>query len=186
MKRFSELIYERPDFEAEKKAAKKYILDIRNAKSPDELAEIFQREDERSRHMWTMYDLAYIRNTINTADPFYEEEMNAFYREIGELSLLGQTAEESILQSPFKEGIEERFGTPILQRMEINQSLVSTEVVDDMEIESGLCQEYNRLVSSCTREFQGEICNFSKLSKYMQDVDRQVRKKSIPCVGIYV
>ena len=178
MKQFSELLYERPDFKTEKEAVKKYASDIMNAQSPEELAEIFQREDQRSRHMWTMYDLAYIRNTIDTTDSFYEGEMNAFYEEMGELSLLYQKAESSILQSPFRKGIEERFGALILQRMEMNQNLVSTEVVDDMELESGLCQEYNRLVASCVREFHGETCNFAKLSKFMQDADRKVRKEA--------
>ena len=70
MKQFSELLYERPDFKTEKEAVKKYASNIMNAQSPEELAEIFQREDQRSRHMWTMYDLAYIRNTIDTTDSF--------------------------------------------------------------------------------------------------------------------
>ena len=55
---------------------------------------------------------------------------------------------------------------------------MSPNVVEDLTEESRLCQEYNRLVSSCTAEFHGETCTFSTLSKYMQNVDRSVRKES--------
>ena len=94
MKRFVDMEYQRPDFEAEKAARRQYVEQIEQAKSKEELVDVIVKEDERSRMMWTMYDLAYIRNTIDTTDPFYEQEMSNFYKEIGELSLLGQQAEE--------------------------------------------------------------------------------------------
>ena len=82
------------------------------------------------------YDLAYIRNTIDTTDPFYEQEMSNFYKEIGELSLLGQQAEEAVLRSPYKSGIEEKFGPLPLRDMETGLKLMSPNVVEDMTEES--------------------------------------------------
>ena len=102
MKRFVDMEYQRPDFEAEKAARRQYVEQIEQAKSKEELVDVIVKEDERSRMMWTMYDLAYIRNTIDTTDPFYEQEMSNFYKEIGELSLLGQQAEEAVLRSPYR------------------------------------------------------------------------------------
>ena len=178
MKRFVDMEYQRPDFEAEKAARRQYVEQIEQAKSKEELVDVIVKEDERSRMMWTMYDLAYIRNTIDTTDPFYEQEMSNFYKEIGELSLLGQQAEEAVLRSPYKSGIEEKFGPLPLRDMETGLKLMSPNVVEDLTEESRLCQEYNRLVSSCTAEFHGETCTFSTLFKYMQNVDRSVRKES--------
>ena len=180
MKRFVDMEYQRPDFEAEKAARRQYVEQIEQAKSKEELVDVIVKEDERSRMMWTMYDLAYIRNTIDTTDPFYEQEMSNFYKENGELSLLGQQAEEAVLRSPYKSGIEEKFGPLPLRDMETGLKLMSPNVVEDLTEESRLCQEYNRLVSSCTAEFHGETCHFSTLSKYMQNVDRSVRTESFP------
>ena len=66
MKRFVDMEYQRPDFEAEKAARRQYVEQIEQAKSKEELVDVIVKEDERSRMMWTMYDLAYIRNTIDT------------------------------------------------------------------------------------------------------------------------
>lgn len=178
MKCFRELEYERPDFEQEKKKMEEYLSNIEHAGSPEELKEIYVNEDVRSRHLWTMYNLAYIRNTIDTTDEFYDQEMSNFYKEIGELSLLGQKAEKAIMASPYRKGLEDAFGSRFLRHMETGLKLVSPEVVDDMEIESGLCQEFNKVVSACTEVFHGETCNFSILSKYMQSTDRNVRREA--------
>ena len=178
MKRFGELKYERPDFAAEKKELKQYISEIENAKGPEELIKIFLERDQRSRHFSTMYNLAYIRNTIDTKDAFYEGEMTNFYKEQGELTLLGQKADAAVLKSPYLGALEKEFGPLLIRRMETEQKLASEDVVGDIESESLLCQEYSRLVSSCVTEFEGEVCNFSTLSKYMQDVDREKRKKA--------
>ena len=87
MKRFVDMEYQRPDFEAEKAARRQYVEQIEQAKSKEELVDVIVKEDERSRMMWTMYDLAYIRNTIDTTDPFYEQEMsNLLQRDRGTVS----------------------------------------------------------------------------------------------------
>ena len=83
MKRFVDMEYQRPDFEAEKAARRQYVEQIEQAKSKEELVDVIVKEDERSRMMWTMYDLAYIRNTIDTTDPFYEQEMSNFTKRSG-------------------------------------------------------------------------------------------------------
>ena len=163
MKTFKELVYERPDFEQEKDALKRYAEDIKNASSYEELRNVFLDREEASRHFDTMFNVAYIRNSIDTRDEFYDAEMTNFYKRQGSLTLLEQEAEAALLKSPYLEDLKREFGELLVQEIEIGQKLASPEVVDDMALDSALCQEYNRVISACSTEFDGKACNFSGL-----------------------
>ena len=77
MKRFVDMEYQRPDFEAEKAARRQYVEQIEQAKSKEELVDVIVKEDERSRMMWTMYDLAYIRNNCLFCDSRQRKRFSA-------------------------------------------------------------------------------------------------------------
>ena len=77
MKTFKEFEYIRPDFEQEKAAIKKYAADIANAKSYEELRKVYIEREEESKKFNVMSDVAYIRNSIDTNDKFYADEMSA-------------------------------------------------------------------------------------------------------------
>lgn len=178
MKTFKELVYERPDFEQEEDALKRYAEDIKNASSYEELRNVFLDREEASRHFDTMFNVAYIRNSIDTRDEFYDAEMTNFYKQQGSLTLLEQEAETALLKSPYLEDLKREFGELLVQEMEIGQKLASPEVVDDMALDSALCQEYNRVISACSTEFDGKACNFSGLLKHMQSVNRKERQEA--------
>lgn len=178
MKTFKEFEYKRPDFAKEEESIKQYISDIKNAKSYSELRDLFFKREEESKKYGTMFEVAYIRNSIDTTDKFYEDEMSNFYANQGKLSVLGLEADKAILDSPFVDEFEKEFGSFYVKNMQMAQKLASEAVVENMAKDANLCQEYNKVVSACSTEFKGEKCNLSGLLKYMQSTDRQVRKEA--------
>lgn len=178
MKKFSELEYSRPDFEAEKAAVKEYITKLKQASSPEEMRQIYLSEQKRCEEFATMETIASVRSSIDTTDSFYEEELQWFYGKVPELVLLYQEADRVILESDFREKFAEGLPETLLADMEINQKLASEEVVDDMAKEAQLVQEYSKVSAGCTTEFRGEQCNFYGLLKYMQDPDRSTRQEA--------
>lgn len=181
--KFCDINYQRPDFEKEGRAIRKYIETLKHASSGEELKEAYQREQKRSEYLQTMQVLASIRNSIDTRDEFYENEMKVFHREIPRLILLYQEANRVILDSPYKEALKEGMPATLLTDMEIEQTLASEEVVKDMEEEALLCQQYSKLTAVSQIQFQGESCNFYQLLKYMQSPDREVRKGAFGAWG---
>ena len=75
MVRFSEIAYQRPDMDALKDAAEKATRKVCDAKSYTEAREAYFSLQEMEKAADTMYTVCHIRNTINTADPFYDSEM---------------------------------------------------------------------------------------------------------------
>ena len=75
MIRFSEIEYRRPDFEALKSLLTDATQKVREAKSFAEVRDAYYTVQETENAADSMYTVAHIRNTINTADAFYDEEM---------------------------------------------------------------------------------------------------------------
>lgn len=176
MQKFSEIKYIRPDYEAEEAAVKKYIEKLKNAKSADEMREIYLGEQRRSESFDTMQTICSIRNNIDTTDKFYEEEVQLFYQRIPALILLYQEAEKVILESPYLQEFAQGLPETLVADMEIDQKLASEAIAEDMTKEGQLGQEYSKTIAACSMKFRGEECNFYKLLKYMQDPDREIRK----------
>ena len=100
MEKFSELVYERPDLEAVQAELREYIEALGKAASYAELRRLFLERRAKDANWSTMRTVAHIRNTADTRDPFYAEEMKYFHRELPRITLLNKEAEREILDSP--------------------------------------------------------------------------------------
>ena len=74
--KFSEMPYARPDLDAVKQQFADLRTRLENAKSYAEAREIFLEEETLNKHVDTAAQLASVRNSIDTRDKFYDEEMN--------------------------------------------------------------------------------------------------------------
>ena len=179
MEKFSELVYERPDLEAVQAELREYIEALGKAASYAELRRLFLERRAKDANWSTMRTVAHIRNTADTRDPFYAEEMKYFHRELPRITLLNKEAERVILDSPYREELEAEFGPVLIRDMEVCQKLSDESVVEDMVEEAGLCQEYSRVSSTASTVFRGKTCNFYGLLGAMQSTDRQERKEAM-------
>ena len=75
MIRFSEMPYERPDVEGLKAAVEEATRKVHEAKSAAEVRDAYFALQEKEEASDTLYSLAYVRNTIDTNDAFYEGEI---------------------------------------------------------------------------------------------------------------
>ena len=73
MEKFSEIVYTRPDAKAAEASARQYLEQLKQAKSYEEMKQLFT-EHVKENEMWSgMQTVAHIRNTIDTRDEFYDK-----------------------------------------------------------------------------------------------------------------
>ncbi len=178
MQKFAELQYERPDFDQLEIMVKEYIEGLKNAKSYEELRNLYLEHAQKEGEVGTMITIASIRNTVNTKDEFYDGEMTYIHQRMPKIGIIEKEADKVILESPFLEDFRAEFGDLLVKKMEYGLKLSSEAIVPNMIEESKLTQEYSKASASCTTMFRGEECNFSKLLKYMQSTDRETRKEA--------
>lgn len=178
MERFSELKYERPDFDGLTKEMKEIIASVKNAGSYDEMKEAVLKADRTTKHMSTMYTIAHIRNTVDMTDEYYEKEMEYLDSNVPSFALVSKEMAQAFLASPFRADFEKEFGEQFSLIMNAEDKANSELIIDEKIAESRLKTEYSKLTATASIEFRGEQVNFYGLLKHMQSTDREEREEA--------
>lgn len=178
MIKFHEIEYVRPDLEQMKENSLKVVDKLANASSFEEAKECILEWDRILGDLSSAHTVAYVRNTMNTQDEFYDKEIEFFNNEYPKLIPAMKQYRKALLNSKFREELEEEFGKQLFRLAEVEEKTQDEAIVEDLIEESRLGMEYQKIVASCNTEFNGEECNFYGLLKYMQSPDRNVRKEA--------
>ncbi|MBQ3216827.1 MAG: M3 family oligoendopeptidase [Oscillospiraceae bacterium] len=181
--RFSEFPYARPDTEAFKEKLLSCARRIKEAQNVQEQISAFDEATALSEEYYTMGSLAYVRNTINTADEFYDKERE-FYDEIGpELQAVSQEVDVALLDSSFRTELEAHYGKLIFDNMEIQRRSFKPELIPLMQEAGKLEAQYQKLYAGLTVEFDGKTMPLPMLGAYKESPDRAVRRAAYEAEG---
>jgi len=178
MEKFSELKYTRPDMETVMEKIKADTEALKTAPDYAAFKAAYLDSVQIDVELSTARQLAYIRNSIDMLDPYYEEEMAYFDAWMPRYEILVKDMETVILDSPFRRELEEEFGAILIKNMEVRQLVSSEAVVEDKVKEAAACNRYSKTVAAASVDFRGETCNTYGLLKHMQSTDRQERKEA--------
>lgn len=180
---FSEMPYRRPDVAALKTEIADYAAKLRNASDVQTQIDVFDAYTARMSEINTMGSLAYVRNTINTADEFYNAERE-YFDEIGpEMQDAGQQVTNALLDSPFRSELEAHYGTILFKNMEIERRSFKPELIPLMQEANKLEAQYQKLYAGLTVEFDGKTMPLPMLGKYKESPDRSVRRAAFEAEG---
>ena len=173
--KFSEMKYARPDLEAMKAELAGYTQKIKEAADYESAKKVFLDMENSSRHIETLGTLAYVRNSIDMRDEFYDAEMKFWYAAMPELQEYEQELTLALLESPFRADFEKDFGNLMFINAEIELKTFKPEIIPDLQKENELVQEYEGLLASSAIPFNGETYTISQIQKYKSDADDEVR-----------
>ena len=173
--KFKDFLYVRPNIDEYVKNFKELLEVIGTGKSAEEeiktIKNIFDLNDE----MDTLISLVSIRNTLNTQDEFYEKEKEFFDENIPALQEYEHIFSSKILKSNHREKLEKEFGSLLFKQAELRQKTFDPKVIPLLQQENKLDTEYNKLIASAKIEFEGGVYNLSKMSPFLQNLDRNIR-----------
>ena len=173
--KFQEYKYERPNYEEIKESFLDLVNKIKSADSYKKQYKYIMELNDIRKHIETMSTLASIRNSINTADEFYEKETN-YWDEHGPLyTELNSDFYKAIVNSKFKEEIINDFSEQFYKICEYSLKSFSPEIIPQLQEENKLMSRYTKLLASAKINFKGEDLNLSGLYKYMLSQDRSER-----------
>ena len=178
MVRFSEIKYERPDIEALKNLITEATEKVKGAKSVTEIRDAYFAVQELENATDSMYTVAHIRNTINTADPFYDGEMKWLREETAKTIPQYNAWQKALAESPFRKELEKEFGAQFFRLIDAELMTSDERIIEETIREGELRQAYQKTTAAASTEFRGEQCNFYGLLKHMQSTDRAERKEA--------
>jgi M3 family oligoendopeptidase len=181
--KFSEMPYERPDVQNVLAKMDELTARTKAASSAEEQLAILKEMEALITEVDTMASLCYVRNTINTKDPFYEAERKFNDDNTPLLTEKMQAYSKVLYDSPYRDGLEKELGKLFFQNLEFDLKTFSPEIIPLMQEESELKAAYQKLYASAQVEFDGKTLTIPQLSPYKMSPDRAVRKAAVEAEG---
>lgn len=176
--KFSEIPYIRVDMTDVEKRFANLLEAFQQAASFEEQDQVMARLNELRQEVESAREVAQIRHTINTEDPFYKEEQD-YWDEAGPVyqGIISRYY-EAIVHSPFRSQLEQKWGPQLFRIAETTLRTFSQEVVADLQEENRLTSQYVALIASAKIMFEGEERTLPQLLPFQTSTDRQMRKKA--------
>ena len=175
--KFSQIVYERVDLAALK--AQIVALTERLLRAADfaEAEEAYLAMNElEGRAMHGMRTVAQIRRDIDTRDAFYDAEMKFYNRELPRVQPLKQAWTNTLLGSPYRAALEEKYGAVPFLNAELQNRTFRPELVEDLQKESELVSRYTKLIASAQIPFEGEMRTISQMEPWKLSTDDDTRR----------
>lgn len=174
--KFSEYEYQRPDFSTYQAEARATIQKLKQAEDKHEAVAAVNIMKKMIAEVDKQGQIAYIRHSINTKDPFYEAENDYWDEHIPLYGELHHEYYQALLEVPFRTELEMVLTKQYFQMIEYRLKSFSPAIIELLQKENELGSKYDRLIASAQIEFDGKVLNLSQLGPYQQSTDRSVRK----------
>jgi M3 family oligoendopeptidase len=176
--KFSQMPYERPNIEQIGEQMGKLTEAVKNAKNAKEVRDIHKRFTKIYKTQYTLTSLAYIRNSMDTKDEFYDEE-KAFSDQSGPVvQMHGLGFYKAMVESPHRKELEEELGELWFVDRELALKGFDEKIIEEMQKANALASKYDKLIASASLDFDGKKNNLAQLRAYMLGSDRAIRKKA--------
>ena len=175
---FREMPYARPDIDA---LAACYRAAIEALNASDAYADAkaaFFALQEQEKQAATMFSLCSVRNTIDSADAYYDGEMKWLREQNAALIPLRKQYQQAMAACPFRADCENEFGPQMLRLIDAALKTTDEKIMNDIIREGELRQQYQKDSAMAVTDFRGEKCNFYGLLKHMESADRQERREA--------
>lgn len=176
MQKFKDIPYQRPDMQDLKDKMEDLLTRFTKTENVEQQLIYFQRVETLKNHFVTMYNLAYIRNSINTKDEFYDKEIEFFNENAPLFEELADRFNRLMLSSKFRPELEEKFGKHIFNLVETQAKTFSKDIIEELVEENKLIKTYSKLIAAAEVEFEGKTYTLSQLTPFRQSPDRARRK----------
>ncbi|MBP2078827.1 M3 family oligoendopeptidase [Oceanobacillus polygoni] len=179
MLKFEEYVYERPVLHEEQVTFKELLKKFTDAQSAEEAISATESINAFRNRLSTLYNLVYIRASIDTKDEFYQQERDFFDEIQPNLKEMNTEFYKELVSSSFRNNLEKQFGSQFFQLVDKEIKAFSPEIISLLQKENKLASEYSKLVASAEVAFQGETYTLAQLAPFAQSKDREIRKQAI-------
>ena len=179
----SQIPYERYTIEEGRQQFDLFRNAAKNATNGDELIQAREYAIKMMNDYSTAASLANCRFTLNTADEFYQAEMD-YYDNNGPLfSELFTEYADIMLSSPYRAEAEKKMNPQIFRKLDYQKKSFDPCITAESQQENTVVTEYSQFMSGLTFEFDGKEMPLSVLRGYFENEDREVRKSTVEALG---
>lgn len=171
-----------PNFEEIEKEFTILLSKFNDASTPEEQKNLMIEIGNLFDEIQTDFTIIAVRHSIDTRNEEHKKAKDTI-DEVGPLiQSLGHKYSTSVLNSKFRNELEKLIGSFLFKKLELSAKTFDDSIIEDLQQENKLTTEYDNLIASAEIEYEGQIYNLEQMNKFVEDVDRNVRKKSSKAV----
>ena len=174
--KFSEINYKRPELDHTRQQINSLLDAFSSSRATTEQIALIEKIYEARAHFETMSNVANIRHTIDTSDPFFEKEQEYFDNSYPMYLELVSAFYNKLLSSPFRKELEAHFGKQLFEIARLTLKIFSPAIIEDLQKENELTSAYTKLIAGAEIDFDGKKLNISGMVPYKLSTDRTIRK----------
>lgn len=174
--KFSEFTYKRPDINEFTIKMDELLIEFNKAEHLDQQMAAMEKINELRNDISTMFNLCYIRHSVDTNDEFYQQEQDYIDEIAPKVEGLITKYYQALVQSKFKPQLEEKWGKQLFALAEAQLKVFSEDIVELLQQENKLSTEYTKLVASAKILFEGEERTLAQLQPFTESKNRETRK----------
>ena len=178
MMKFKDLRYEPIALEETCNELKRLSQSLADANDAKTFKKVFKEICQIQIHIDTMSNLASVRHTINTADPFYNQENDWWDMNSPLLQKYFSDIANIAVNKPYRDELLDEIYEPYFKIAECKARSFNEKIIPLLQQENRLVSAYDKLKASAQIEFDGKICNLAQIAAYSSNADREIRKKA--------
>ena len=173
---FEDFKYQRPDIEAFSEAFLNHLRSFENAPDFASHEVAFSLLNDMRLEFMSMYNICYIRHTMDVTDKFYDAENNFYDEHMPQFQNLRNQFYQKLVNSPFRDQLEAKWGEQLFALAEQQLKTFQPEIQQDLVEENQLGSQYTRLKAGAKIQFNGDVYNLSSIHIPETSEDRDTRK----------
>lgn len=175
---FNDFSYLRPDMTSFGKNFNEKLQVFETEKDLTVMEDTFNELNKMRESFDTMFNIGYIRHSIDTKDGFYEKENDFFNETLPEYQALTTRFYEALLRSPLKNLLKQKYGKQLFVIAEASQKTFNDSIVEDLQVENRNSSEYTKLKAAAEIKINDKTYNLSGLIPLESGADRDLRKNA--------
>ncbi|TWE09026.1 M3 family oligoendopeptidase [Neobacillus bataviensis] len=175
---FENYTYVRPNLDEVTAKFDKVLEGFKHADTVEVQSRFMEEINKLRNDLGTMFNLCYIRHSIDTNDEFYKEEQDYMDEIQPEVEGLVTKYYQALVDSKFRPELEKKWGTQLFALAEGQLKTFKPEIVSLLQKENRLSTEYTKLLASAKIHFEGEERTLAQLDPFTESKDRDMRKKA--------
>lgn len=185
MTTFNDYEYVRPDLNEAKEQFNALFTLFDDAQTVEDQIKVIDDINMLRTKIDSMFNLAYIRASINTKDEFYEQERDFFDENNGEITYFESLYFNALNRSQFKDALKEVYGEQLFELAELYVKQFDESIKALLNKENKIASEYSKLVASAEIEYNGDTYTFAQMGKFIESSDREERKSAVFAIQNY-
>ncbi|GIN37750.1 M3 family oligoendopeptidase [Heyndrickxia oleronia] len=177
--KFEDYAYKRPEIKKVEVAFRADLEKFKLAKNVEEQSLAMKNINNITNELGTMFNLCYIRHTIDTEDEFYKNENDYMDEIMPHIEGLRSEYYQALISSQFRDELEKKWGKQLFDLAEGQLKTFSTEIIPLAQKENKLSSEYTKLIASAKIMFEGEERTLAQIDPFTESKDRDMRKRAI-------